>query len=189
MSHERPEAASRRHAIRPRLGAGFAALVLSSSAVALTACGSDGGGSADALPSVDLVALADGTARSTADIEGPAVVNLWATWCGPCRQELPAFQQVHEELGDQVRFVGVNQADSAEAVSEYLAEVGVDFEQLLDEDGALSDELSVTGLPATAFVAADGSVVEVHQGELTADELRELIATDLLDPGATGATG
>ena len=164
---------------RPRLGAGLAAIVLSSSALALGACGSDGGGASDALPAVDLVALDDGSARSTADIEGPAVVNLWATWCGPCRQELPAFQEVHEQLGETVHFVGINQMDSADAVGAYLAEIGVDFEQLLDESGAMSDELSVTGLPATAFIAADGTVVEVHQGELTADELRELISSDL----------
>jgi len=147
-------------------------------ALAVAGCGSDGGG-ADALPAAELVSLADGSSSSAADLDGPAVVNLWATWCGPCRKELPAFQQVHEELGDTVRFIGVNQGDGSDAVTDYLAEVGVDFDQYLDEDGALSDGLRITGLPATAFVAADGSLVEVHSGQLSADELRDLIAKDL----------
>lgn len=168
-----------RRGLRPRrIGApALASIVVA--AVSLAACGSSGGGSDDGLPEADLVALAGGDTVSTDELDGPMVVNLWATWCGPCRQELPAFQEVHDQLGETVRFVGINQGDAAGAVADYLAEVGVTFDQYLDEDGALSDGLRITGLPATAFVAADGRLVEVHAGELTADELRDLIATDL----------
>ncbi len=173
------QVARERRGHRPRRFGACGVAVGLTLAAALAACGSDAGSSGTTLPRADLVSLGDGSTVSTSDIDGPAVVNLWATWCGPCREELPAFQQVHDELGDAVRFVGVNQGDASGAVAEYLAEVGVDFEQFLDEDGALSDGLRITGLPATAFVAADGTLVEVHSGELNAEELRDLISADL----------
>jgi thiol-disulfide isomerase/thioredoxin len=81
---------------------------------------------------VELTAL-DGTATVRADdITGPAVINLWATWCGPCRAELPAFEAVHLQLADRVRFVGVNQGDEGGPAASFLDEVGVSFEQYLD---------------------------------------------------------
>ncbi len=171
-------ALSERRGLRSRRS-GAHRLLLVLGTLGLAACGSDGGASSDGLPAAALVSLHDGSTLGAEDIAGPAVVNLWATWCGPCREELPAFQEVHEELDGTVRFVGVNQGDASDAVAEYLAEVGVDFDQYLDEDGALSDGLRITGLPATAFVAADGTLMEVHSGQLTADELRELVATEL----------
>lgn len=167
MRHLHRPGSARRHAV-----IGVAAVLV----VAGAACGS--APDAGALPGVELSAL-DGTSSVRADdISGPAVINLWATWCGPCRTELPAFEAVHVELADQVRFVGVNQGDDGAPAAEFLDEVGVTFEQYLDVDGALSDELSITGLPATVFVARDGST-ELHAGALDEDELLELIDTYL----------
>ena len=154
--------------------------LLAPAALWLAACGSGGGG-ASALPSIDLVALETGAEVDAASIDGPAIVNLWATWCAPCRAEMPAFEQVSTEF-DGVRFVGVNQGDDGDAAAEFLDEVGVTFDQYLDPTGELTDALSVVGLPATFVIDADGVVVEVHSGALDADGIRELAS--LVDAGA-----
>lgn len=149
----------------------------------LAACGS-GGGEASALPSIPLTELDTGAEVDAGSIGGPAIVNLWATWCAPCRAEMPAFQEVSAEV-DGVRFVGVNQGDDGDAAGEFLDEVGVTFDQYLDPTGELTDALSVAGLPATFVIDADGVVVEVHQGALDADGIRDLVA--LVDPDTSGA--
>lgn len=158
----------------PRPSIRWHTLLVALAALPLAASGCGSEPDSGSLPGVELTTL-DGTSTIGADtIDGPAVINLWATWCGPCRAELPAFEAVHADLGDQVRFVGVNQGDEGGPASAFLDEVGVTFEQYLDLDGALSDELSITGLPATLLVAADGST-ELHSGALDEGELRELI--------------
>jgi thiol-disulfide isomerase/thioredoxin len=142
-------------------------------AAPLAAC--SGEGQPSALPAVDLTPIdAAGEALSAADIDGPAVVNLWATWCAPCRKELPAFQAVADQLQGRVAVLGVNQGDDAAPAAAYLADIGVTFPQYLDADGDLTAELRITGLPATLFVAADGSV-DVHSGAVDEGELLDLV--------------
>lgn len=162
----------------PRIGPLRAGLLVAGLLVAglgAAGCGSDGAGSAQRLPDVELTDLASGEAVSAEAIGGPAIVNLWATWCGPCRKEMPAFEAVSGEFGD-VRFVGVNQGDGGDAAAEFLDEVGVTFDQYLDPDGELTNALRVAGLPATFVLDANGDVVTVHNGVLDADGVRELVA-------------
>lgn len=168
---------------RRRSRALVAALVL---AVGMAAgCGVDmtgdragAGDERSTLPAVELRALGGSAAIMSTDITGPAVVNLWATWCAPCRLELPAFQAVHADLGDRVRFIGVNQSEDPARAQAFLDEIGVTYEQLIDPDGDLLASLRVTGLPATVFLAQDGTWV-LHSGVLTEDYLRELIGETL----------
>jgi thiol-disulfide isomerase/thioredoxin len=150
-----------------------AVVAIALAAAPLAACGSEGQPSA--LPAVDLVPIvASGEVLSAADIDGPAVVNLWATWCGPCRKELPAFQAVADRLQGTIAVLGVNQGDDAAPAAAYLADIGVTFPQYLDADGDLTAELRITGLPATLFVAADGSI-DVHSGAVDEGELLDLV--------------
>lgn len=170
-----------------RLGRTAARLgVLGLLALGAAACGSDASGAAGS-GSATLVtfATADGGTTSIDAMKGtPVVVNMWATWCKPCVKEMPAFDEVAaSEAG--VRIVGVNVADSAADATAFAESLGVSYEQFNDPTGALSDAFGVTGLPATAFVDADGKVVEVHSGALTADELRDRIAADFPDLKAT----
>jgi thiol-disulfide isomerase/thioredoxin len=125
---------------------------------------------------------ADGSGTTLASMTGtPVVVNMWATWCTPCVKEMPAFDDVASSI-DGVRVIGVNVGDTAEAASKFAADLGVSYEQFTDPDGNLSTALSVSGLPATAFVDADGTVIEVHQGAYTAPELRDAIAQHFPHP-------
>lgn len=137
------------------------------------ACGAGDDASSDRLPDLELPRLGDGPALRLSTIDGPAVVNLWATWCAPCRREMPEFEAVHLERGDVVRFIGVNIGDRADAAARFIDEVGVTFENYLDIDGELNEALRTATLPVTVVTGPDGSIVTVHSGPMEADELIE----------------
>lgn len=129
------------------------------------------------MPAVALESLADGTLVQADDIDGPVLVNLWATWCAPCRAEMPDFQAAADELGDEVRIVGINEGDDGDAAQAFVDEIGVTFDQYLDRDGALLDELRIAGLPATIAIDASGQIASIHSGTIDADGIRDLAAT------------
>jgi thiol-disulfide isomerase/thioredoxin len=102
----------------------------------------------------------DGAVVSTADLVGtPLVLNVWNSTCRPCRKELPAFAAVHAELGEQVRFIGINTLDTPEVNESFARDRGVRYELLRDVDGAFTDGLGISTQPVTLFVAADGTIV------------------------------
>ena len=128
--------------------------------------------SGDPLPDVTLVDN-DGNEVRTTDLLGePLVLNLWFSTCVPCKRELPEFAVVHGELGDRIRFVGVNPLDTAETNESFARERGVQYELLRDPDGAFTAELGVANFPVTLFVAADGTIVR-QTGVLDGATLRE----------------
>lgn len=132
---------------------------------------------------------ADGSSTNAAAFRGtPLVLNMWATNCKPCVKEMPAFDEVAAERAGEVAVIGVNVFDDASTAAEFAADLGVTYPQYNDPDGALSTALAVTGLPATAFFDADGTLIDVHQGAYTADELRLAIGTLLpvADQGTEG---
>lgn len=138
----------------------------------------------DRLPDVDLTALATGERSSLADIEGPAVVNLWATWCAPCRAEIPDFEEVHQARGDEVRFVGVNIGEDAGDAQEFIDEVGATYDQFADFDGDVSVALRATSMPVTVVIDADGVITTRHLGPLDQAGLNEAIDEALgVSPG------
>lgn len=128
----------------------------------------------DRLPAVEFVA-ADGSKLELTSDGRPMVVNLWYSTCPPCARELVDFATVHEQLGEAVRFVGVNPLDSAEAMRRFAGDRGVSYELLRDPQSALADALGVVAYPVTLFVGRDGYVLE-QTGALDAGELRGRIA-------------
>ncbi|MGI9051040.1 MAG: TlpA family protein disulfide reductase [Ilumatobacteraceae bacterium] len=135
----------------------------------------DDEGSADRLPQLVLPPLSgDGPALRLDALDGPAVVNLWATWCAPCRRELPAFQEVSEQHPD-VAFVGVDVGEDAASAQEFLDRLGVTFPQYADGPSALADALGVASLPVTLVVDTDGRVV-TNVGPMTAETLTAALA-------------
>ncbi len=147
--------------------------VLAAVLVVAAACGDSEGHTA--LPDVTVRSLDDGgAALDIGTLRGPAVVNLWATWCAPCRKELPAFQQVSVARPD-VRFVGVDIAEEAAAARDYLTGLGITFDQYIDDHGELTDALGTAVLPVTVVVDRDGRVATEHIGPMTVGDLQRAI--------------
>ncbi|MGA7434727.1 MAG: redoxin domain-containing protein [Solirubrobacterales bacterium] len=110
------------------------------------------------------------------ELEGhPAVVNVWASWCGPCRAEFPHLQDVAAEMGSEVAFLGVDSDDSADAAATFLKDNPVPYPSFSDPDKQISKFLDVThGFPGTVFFNADGERTYARFGPYTSQE--ELVA-------------
>jgi cytochrome c biogenesis protein CcmG/thiol:disulfide interchange protein DsbE len=137
-----------------------------------TSAGRSGGPAADIeLPRLD----GEGTV-SLASFRGrPVVVNFFASWCVPCRKEMPAFQAVSERLGDRVAFLGVDHQDDRKGGLALLQDTGVRYPAGYDPDGKVAQAFGLFGMPTTLFVGPDGTLLETHTGELTEKQLLEAI--------------
>ena len=132
----------------------------------------------DVLPPLTLDCLGPGPDVSLAQLAGrPTLVNLWATWCLPCREEMPLLQDAFAQYGEQVRFLGVDTQDSPEAAASFVADLQVGYPHVLDPEGELLAALGVRGLPVTLAVDRDGRIVSRVVGQLDSEELRQLMGT------------
>jgi len=115
----------------------------------------------------------DGRAGTFGEFVGkPMVVNFWASWCAPCIKEMPDFETVHQELGDQVTFIGVNVVDQVADAQRMVENTGVTYTLVRDPKRALLAWFGGTQMPTTAFVDRTGKVVAVRTKALGPDELR-----------------
>lgn len=109
----------------------------------------------------------EGDALTLSEFRGkPVVINFWATWCGPCRQEFPDFQDAATDNADRLVVIGVNNTstDQKENVGEFITEMGVTFPIVLDETGDVAKTYQIFGLPTTIFIDENGVVLEVFTG-------------------------
>ena len=110
----------------------------------------------------------------------PTVVNLWGSWCTPCREELPLLQEFADLAGDRVRVIGLISKDGVPQADSFAADAGVTFPNAFDGEGRLMAELGLVGLPYTAFLAADGTLAHSELGPVdSVEELRGLVAEHL----------
>ncbi len=127
------------------------------------------------MPALQLETLT-GEPVDIAELGVAAVVNVWATWCPPCRRELPIFFDAAGATPD-VQVLLVNQREGPGVVREYLTTAGFPFDGVvLDRAGALGSALRVAGLPTTFAFDANGQLVDLHVGEISAPALRALMA-------------
>ena len=157
----------------PSIGKSLGQLVGVLAIVVLAAC-SGGAANDRVLPDEQLEQLDGGTydLRQTGE---PRALNLWATWCAPCRAELPAFDSAGNVV-EGAEIIGINVGESGADAAELVAELDLGFRQLLDPSATVQQTLRITGMPSTIFVDGSGQVVDVHAGELNTDELEAKLA-------------
>jgi len=126
----------------------------------------------DELPAVDVDGFHDVLEAANGT---PVVVNVWASWCDPCRRETPMLADAARAHPD-IQFVGVDVLDTRSGARSFLAEHGVPYPSLFDASGAVMNDLGGIGPPLTAFYAADGAQVELVRGELSASDLERALA-------------
>lgn len=114
--------------------------------------------------------------RQLADYRGQAVViNWYASWCGPCKAEIPDFLEAQAALGDQVVFLGVNYLEPRDKALGILDELGADYPAVLDSRGSVAEHYRVAGMPSTFFVDKDGVLRAMKAGRVSEEELAEFL--------------
>jgi cytochrome c biogenesis protein CcmG/thiol:disulfide interchange protein DsbE len=166
-------------------GKGFGAVLGVLAVVALLVFGvaSKGGNGpmhvGDAVPTSTLTPLEDnGADGSLADYKGKWVlVNVWASWCNPCREESPALQNFYEKhRNENFTILGVDSQDTIEDAAKFIDEFGLSYPHLHDGSGDYADELGTTGVPESFLVNPDGKLAVPLVGPVTEKILEEQVA-------------
>lgn len=126
------------------------------------------------------LARLDGGSLSLAELRGtPVILNFWASWCGPCRLEMPHLEEASTKHGEDLVVLGVNltqRENNLDDVPAFVDEFGLTFPVVLDEDGEVAKLYQVRGQPASVFIDAKGIVQTVFHGPVTQKFIEERIA-------------
>lgn len=117
----------------------------------------------------------DAGQRSLSELRGATViVNFWATWCVPCRVEMPALQSITNEYAN-VYVLGINLGEAPGMVQQWVDDLGLTFEILLDEDQRIAEAYGMRAPPATFVITPGGTMQRVFYGPVTASQLRAVL--------------
>ncbi len=166
---------------RKRLLSGVLAIAM---AVGFASCGDSQNGSAEGeyAPAEVGEEMRDFTAETLSgesftlsEQKGKVILlNFWATWCGPCVGEMPAFPELIEKYGDELCLVAVNCGEDKETVESFMEDNGYSFTVLTDEDYAISDMYPTDGIPYTVIFDRDGNIAHIQLGADTSEKMLEM---------------
>lgn len=129
----------------------------------------------------------DGNPIRLSDYHGePMVVNFWTSWCGPCKSEMPTFQQMYLQWDDQVQFLMINLTDGTQetlsSASQFLRETGYSFPVFFDLASNAANAYQVYSIPTTIFIDAQGYIVASYTGAISEETLQQGINLILEEP-------
>jgi len=127
-------------------------------------------------PTFELESLSGDQIRFEDYGEQVVLLNFWATWCGPCRLEMPAFQDRFKQYNDELQVVAVNFDEPKHEVQNFVDELGLTFDILLDPGGEIQRLYQVRGYPTSYFIDADGVVRIIHIGLMTEGQLDDYLS-------------
>lgn len=128
-------------------------------------------------PEFELKGL-DGTTYSLAQLKGkPVLINFWASWCGPCREEAPEFVRLYDKYKDKIEFYAINATsdDTVEGAIAFAQKYQLPFPVLLDEIGDVSKSYKIRSYPTTFFVDGKGTILNINLGIVSPDSLEQTI--------------
>ena len=128
-----------------------------------------------------------GQARDLSGLDGSVViVPVWASWCGPCRDEVPLLEEALERWDEELEVLGINMRDRDDSARRFLEEHGGSYPSVVDPRGTVAVGWGVTTLPVTFLVDRQGQVVARHTGVVTREWLDEIVAAEVSGGAAAG---
>ncbi len=134
---------------------------------------------AEASPAPDITVLdSEGNKVSLSQMKGkPVILNFWASWCGPCKAEMPDFDEAYKEYGENIHFMMVNLTDgkteTIDSAKEFISRAVYSFPVYFDTEGEASSVYGINSIPITFFIDADGKMVAYGSGTISAENLQQ----------------
>lgn len=126
---------------------------------------------------IDLVDIY-GKKFTSQNLRGKAtIINFWATWCPPCREEMPLLLEISVKYSDRLQIFAINNGESKELVIDYVRKNGINFPVLLDEKSVIAKKFRIYNLPASYFVDSQGILRSIRVGALTKTNINEYLQT------------
>ena len=123
------------------------------------------------------MSMQDGTQLRLSDLRGRVVlVNFWATWCAPCKEEMPDLQRLADEYGERVVVLGINKLELLDVIGPFAQKTAVSYTLVPNPAGDISDRYAAKNIPVTYFITGDGTVGSVQIGVMTYEQAKEQVS-------------
>ncbi len=162
------------------------ALILALFAVMATGCAKNGEqevyealSEGDSAPDFTAETIGGGEFKLSDKSDKVVILNFWATWCKPCVGEMPAFQRLYEEYGDNLEVLAVNSMEDKETVDRFALDNGYTFPIAYDEEGDICKKYPSDGIPYTVIIGTDGKVAKIYLGAYDAETQYKEYKSDL----------